>query len=653
MHSSIHAAASTTPSLSSSAKPDIAPSASRALSWLRDWARQPGTAGDYVIALVAVFAVAVIRQALDPVLVNASPLLIFVFPTVVAAMRRAPGAALAATVTSVLVSGYCFIRPADPAWLSHSAQQVRILVFLAVNTAIIALAYIDRRGATTTVVSGGVDAAQTVLDATDAAVVGINRAGAVATWNTPAGHLLGWTADDIVGLRTPFVPAHMRAQYSDLHRRALDGERIGPMRIPLLRKDGASMPCEVSLRAISDGSSPAALVLATIADASERRRLEEQLREAQKTEAVGHLAAGVAHDFNNQLTVIMGHAKLASAFVTQSHPVRRDLAEIVKAARNSAGLTRRLLVFSRRSAARVEPVDIAALVTASQTMLGRVLREDIAVSVSTPAEPMWIKGDPIQLEHILVNLAVNARDAMPEGGALSITVKGGTLEQARRATGHTNEAGEYVVVTVTDTGAGMTEQVKARLFEPFFTTKGSGGGTGLGLTIVQNALREMSGSIAFESEPGRGTTAAMYFPRVFSDGSAKAMPEPAAAPGGNETILLADNNSAVRRLVTRLLSNAGYTVLVAADGDEALQIARERGAAIDLLVTDVIMPGLDGMRLAERLAEETGHTRVLYISGYPDLPAFGDTPAPGGMPFIAKPFSPTELARAVRRALDA
>jgi two-component system cell cycle sensor histidine kinase/response regulator CckA len=376
------------------------------------------------------------------------------------------------------------------------------------------------------------------------------------------------------------------------------------------------------------------------------RRLEEQLRQAQKMEAVGQLAGGIAHDFNNLLTVITGCAQVLLEEMRPEDLLRVEAEEIMKAGERAATLTNRLLAFSRRQVAEPEIIDLNRLVADMDKMLRRVIGADIELVTSFGKGLGKIKADPGQVEHIIMNLVVNARDAMPAGGRL-------TIETANALRDEPAGAGACVTLTVTDTGVGMDEEIKGHLFEPFFTTKEPGKGTGLGLSTVWTIVQQNGGNIQVRSEPGWGTRFQIYLPRVNEEAEvAVSGARSAGAQAGSETVLLVEDEERVRRLVLGMLRRQGYTVLEAADGRDALHIAKQCLGPIHVLLTDVAMPKMDGHALALRLAGLLPDLRVVYMSGYMDNPAVHETVAKSGAAFLQKPFSQEALGRKIRGVLD-
>ena len=405
--------------------------------------------------------------------------------------------------------------------------------------------------------------------------------------------------------------------------------------------------------ALPDDDSPKLLGVAT--EITERKRLEEQLLQSQKMEAVGQLAGGVAHDFNNILTAIVGYADLLAAEFTGTNSRHlEDLEEIRKAARRAAALTRQLLAFSRKQVLEPRIIDMNGVVMNLEKMLRSLISENISLQTHLATDLAAARADPNQLEQVIMNLAINARDAMPEGGSLTIETGNATLDEDYAAQHVSVLPGEYVMLAVTDTGCGMDEHTKARIFEPFFTTKAPGRGTGLGLSTVYGIVKQSGGNIWLYSEPNKGTTFKVYLPAVHAapeDIGKLAPPELAQRGGG--TVLLVEDDDQLRRLAHRALAAQGYTVLEAERGATALDIARRHKGVIDLLLTDVIMPDTNGRKLADALRASRPGLRVLFMSGYPDGAIGSQGVLDHGVAYLAKPFSTDGIIRKVREVLKA
>ena len=385
------------------------------------------------------------------------------------------------------------------------------------------------------------------------------------------------------------------------------------------------------------------------------RQSEEQLRKSQRLEAIGRLAGGLAHDFNNMLTAIIGTAELAMLELHRDHPVRRDLKEIKQTADRAANLTRQLLAFARQQIIAPGILNVNDLLMNLDKMLHRLIGEDIELVIAPSSDIGLVKVEAGQIEQVIVNLAVNARDAMPEGGKLVLQTENVTVDQKISPRPAELPPGDYVLLTVRDNGLGMTEEAKSHLFEPFFTTKEVGKGTGLGLATCYGIIKQNGGHIEVESALGKGSTFRIYLPGI--DEMAGATPEhdhAGALPQGNETVLLVEDEPSVREVATRMLREQGYNVLVAANGDEALNLVRSRpGESIHLLVTDVVMPRLSGRAVADQLRASRPEMKVLFISGYSDdtLTRHGASPD-SNLNFLQKPFSPSLLAYKIRELLD-
>lgn len=388
-------------------------------------------------------------------------------------------------------------------------------------------------------------------------------------------------------------------------------------------------------------------------DVTDRKAIEEQLRESQKMEAIGRLAGGVAHDFNNLLTSIIGFTELTRRETPQDDPRRTDLDEILHAAERAASLTRQLLAFSRRDVLQPQPIELNAIIKGTLEMIRRLMGEDVKVISDLDAELPTVHADPGQIDQIIMNLVVNARDAMPEGGSLTIQTRRVVLSDDSAAAHPGAKPGEYGKLSITDTGHGMDAATQERMFEPFFTTKEPGKGTGLGLATVYGIVSQTDGFIEVESEPDSGTAIHVYLPL---DGATAEHPEPVSpsseSADGSERILVVEDDPAVRSLCRNVLERKGYSVLTATSGDEALQRCRSSPVPIDLLVTDLVMPEMNGRELARQFATLHPGARVLFMSGYADdrVMRWGDLEP--GLDWLQKPFTPHELAARVRQALD-
>lgn len=397
-----------------------------------------------------------------------------------------------------------------------------------------------------------------------------------------------------------------------------------------------------------------------VSDISERKQaeekmavLQEQFRQSQKLEAIGRLAGGIAHDFNNILAIIQGYSQLCLFKIAKEDPMREDIQAIIKAGNRAANLVGHLLIFSRRQAMEMKVIELNSLLQNLEKMLRRVIGEDVEL-VTVMADNLGrVKVDSGQIEQILLNLAVNARDAMPSGGKLTIETANVTLDETFGQNPIGLKPGHYVMISMTDTGLGMTQKVKEQIFEPFFTTKEIGKGPGLGLSIVYGIVKQGGGHIGVDSGLGKGTTFRIYLPRVDEVVEEEEEEEVSGLPRGNETILVVEDEEEVRKLTARILRKQGYNVLEASRGKEAFSLCEEQEGPIHLMVTDVVMPGLTGAELAKRFTELYPETKVLYMSGYTsDRFAIGHGNLEKGMEFIEKPFSIDRLAKKIREVLD-
>jgi len=418
-----------------------------------------------------------------------------------------------------------------------------------------------------------------------------------------------------------------------------------------VRRDGATVWIDVFVSPSEWDGEPA--LLATLMDLTERRGLEQQYRQAQKMEAVGQLAGGVAHDFNNLLTAISGYTDMVREDLPPDDPRRADLDEVRRAADRAAALTRQLLAFSRRQLLQPRVLDVNEVVHGMAKMLHRLIGEDVQLRTTLAPGPQRTNADLGQLEQVIMNLAVNARDAMPEGGDLTIETSTVTLDAEYAALHPDARPGPHVLLAISDGGDGMTADVQAHIFEPFFTTKGPGKGTGLGLATVYGIVKQSGGHVTAYSEAGRGTSMKVYLPVADAEvASAAAVATDAPPPVGSETILLVEDEDGVRRLTRSILERYGYHVLQARDGAEAVALCHGHRGEIHLMLTDVVMPGMGGGESAELIRQLRPGMKVLFMSGYADRAVTEHRVLGADTPYLQKPFTPAVLARKVRDVLD-
>jgi PAS domain S-box-containing protein len=475
-----------------------------------------------------------------------------------------------------------------------------------------------------------------LMEQANDAILILDAQGRILETNRAGLGLLGRPRDEIVGrLYDDFVVPEELQDSRRLHELLAREQHV---RVPLrhlARAGGTRVPVELSASLVRIGADWT--VLAILHDITERRRLEAQFQQAQKMESVGRLAGGVAHDFNNLLTLILGYGNLVLGSLADRPALRGQVEAIVRAGESAATLTRQLLAFSRRQVLVPTVIDANALIRGLDQMLQHLIGEDIELVTDLEPRPGRIRADAGQIEQVLMNLVVNARDAMPGGGRLSLSTRN-----------HPPAAPTHVVLTIADTGSGMDDAVLSHIFEPFFTTKQEDKGTGLGLAMVYGIVHQSGGRIEVASRPGEGTTVAVHLP--LTDEPLLSAAAPAAAPRrGHETVLVAEDEAALRSLVRQILEEQGYVVIEAAGADEALRLAHDRQGPIHLLLTDVIMPGKSGVELATTLLARRPGLRVIYMSGYVDRTVQADEP---GVGFVQKPFDPADLARRVRDTLD-
>ena len=498
----------------------------------------------------------------------------------------------------------------------------------------------------------------TVTQSARDAIISTDDEGRITFWNRSAEAIFGYGESEVFSrpITMLIAEADHGAYDAALPDAQVDGLTFGRIvEATGTRKDGSRFSCEISLAALG-GAHPTA-VTAVVRDVTERKlaqealsQRDEQLRQAQKMDAIGRLAGGVAHDFNNLMMAIRGYAELLVDTFPEGDQRRTEVQEILTATERAARLTRQLLTFSRRETVTQAAVPLDQLVANMQNMLQRLIGSHIQIATAVWPDLTPVLADSTQLEQILVNLVVNARDAMPDGGKITIELRNVELDAIGVAAHPGLQPGDYVEMSVTDTGTGMDAETRSRIFEPFFTTKENGKGTGLGLATVYGIVQQNNGAIEVQSRVGHGTTFYIYLPRACDLG--KPAPIKAAAPAtGSETVLLVEDDDRVRALVATMLRKNGYNVLLSSAADQALEIALRHQGPIHLLLTDVVMPGLSGRMLSERLTGAHPETRVLYMSGYSQEAVQRHGVGKGASQFIQKPFSIDALAHKVRETL--
>jgi PAS domain S-box-containing protein len=495
-----------------------------------------------------------------------------------------------------------------------------------------------------------------IISAAPTLIVGIAPDGTTTFINQAITRVTGYDPEEIVGQNwwRTYYPGEEYRQVEQFFKEFEERDAVINYEMTLTTKSGDKRTVSWNSVNRSDESGEIIEIIGIGADVTERRELEDQLRQSQKLEAIGQLAGGVAHDFNNMLTIIIGYSDLLLRGLGQNEPMRLKVEEIKKAGERASSLTRQLLAFSRKQVLQPKVLQLNSVVTGVDKMLRRLIGEDIELLTVLATELGSIEADPGQIEQVIMNLVVNARDAMPQGGKLTIETKNVYLDESYAKNHIAVTPGAYVMLAVSDTGTGMDEKTKAHIFEPFFTTKEIGKGTGLGLSTVYGIVKQSGGDIWVYSEMGEGTTFKIYLPQV--DGvveSDEARHVPAGLLRGHETVLLAEDEEQVRQTTRTILEMDGYRVLEASGGSEALAIFKQHEGRIDLAITDVIMPQMSGQELAQSLKALCPDIKVLYVSGYTDDAIVRHGLLDEEIAFIQKPFTPEALSRKVREVLDA
>jgi len=490
------------------------------------------------------------------------------------------------------------------------------------------------------------------------APVGIYRSspeGRFLSANAAVVRMLGYeSAADVLGLdmaRDVYADAAERQRL--VERDTYSDRQYDSVEATWKRRDGRLLTVQLSVRAVRNRAGQVEYYETFVRDVTDQRRLQQQVLQSQKMEAVGRLAGGIAHDFNNLLTVITSYSDLLLEDLAPGDAKRDDLEQVRKAADGAAALTRQLLAFSRQQAVEPRVVSLNTVVEGLHKILRRVIGEDIELTTTLAPDLGAVRADVGQLEQVLMNLAVNARDAMPTGGRLTVETANVEHDPDYARDREAAAVRQFAMLAVSDTGCGMDEATKARIFEPFFTTKEPGKGTGLGLATVYGIVKQAGGFIWVYSEPGQGTSFKIYLPEVDATAERTTAVAGARAPRGTETVLLVEDAAAVRAVTKQVLERQGYVVLEAPDGEAALRLAQQHRGPIHLLLTDVVMPRVSGRELAERLTQVRPDMRVLYASGYTDDSVVRHGILELGTAYLQKPFSPESLARKVRDVLDA
>jgi PAS domain S-box-containing protein len=487
-------------------------------------------------------------------------------------------------------------------------------------------------------------------------VIACDPKGQVIFLNPAAQNLTGWSPEEAQGQSLSMILSIVNEV--SRHRVEVSADKalregvvvgFGNTKV-LIAKDSSERLIDDRAAPIRDEQGTIVGVILVLRDISNFKRLEKQFLQAQRMEAVGRLAGGVAHDFNNLLTIISGYSELA----LQKDPADREMIkEIQRAGERAASLTRQLLAFSRQQVLAPQVLNLNAVIGNMEKMLVRLIGEDVRLETALDQSLGRVKADPGQIEQVLMNLAVNSRDAMPQGGKLTIKTSNAHLDEAFAKSHPEVQTGRYVLLAISDTGCGMNQETLSRIFEPFFTTKGPGQGTGLGLATVYGIIKQSGGYIYVDSEPGRGSTFKIFLPQVESMIlNRKSQLGISKSPGGHETVLLVEDENTLRILIRRTLEMKGYKVLEAEEAEDALQLSARHQGPIHLLLSDVVMPRMSGRELADRLGPLRSEMKVLYLSGYTNDAVVRHGLSEGEIEFLQKPFTPDVLARKVREVLD-
>ncbi len=498
-----------------------------------------------------------------------------------------------------------------------------------------------------------------LIDASPLAIIGMSTDGTVLSWNHAAERIFGWSAEEAVGRPLPATSLSAESEFLRLRDRVCAGESLTQMEVVRHRKDGSAVDISLSVAPVREADGRILTLVGVIEDISRRKQaerehesMERQLLQARKMEAIGQLAGGVAHDFNNLLQVMIGHGEIMGERLSASSPLRSDLTAIMGSAERAATLVRQLLAFSRRQVLDMKDVDLNEVLDDCLSMLRRLIGEHISLALVKGRALATVRADVGQLGQIIVNLCINARDAMPHGGTITIETENVRIDESYRDDHPWAHPGRYVLLSVSDTGCGIEEEIRGRIFEPFFTTKPLGQGTGLGLATVYGIIKQHDGMVHVYSETGTGTTFKIYLPIVERSAIAVGTKIEGAVVGGQETILVAEDEAMVLNLNLAILTGAGYRVLTAADGEEAVAVFRHHAGTIDLVILDVVMPKLGGFQAFEQIKGIRSEVPVIFTSGYSINAIHSDFVLHEGIELIQKPCGRNDLLRRIRLVLD-
>ncbi len=627
------------------------------LSWA---APSPGFAGRRTLLELVSLAVAcvllsllLLGQLFPQTFLPPSSYPYLLFPLVIAAAVRAGprGAALATLVVAMVAVGGAAHGGGPFALRTLPSTAAVLLVYiavLAVTGLVLGAESSHRRHAESALVDAH-ENLRAIVQSAPLAIYTLGPAGTVLTWNLASERLYGWSAAEVLGRPLPTSP---EGEHMILRNNVLGGHALTGIEVVRRRKDGSEITINLSLAPLHGPGGAVVGVLAIAADLTALRQLEVQYRQSQKVEAVGQLAGGIAHDFNNILTAILSATQLLLRDLPRGSAARHDVEGIADSARRATGLTRQLLAFSRRQVLELKSLDLNALVQDQERMLQRLIPENVELRTTLSPDLGAVRADAGQLEQVLMNLIVNARDAMPLGGKITITTANVEVDRPYLEGTVPVRAGRYVLLGVSDTGVGMDANTLTHVFEPFFTTKAPGQGTGLGLATVYGIVKQTGGYIWADSAPNQGAAFKIYLPQAQEAAAAPELQIEVPSLNGKETVLLVEDQADLLRIMRRGLEALGYTVLAAKGGPEALALAARHEGTIHLLVADVVMPGMNGRDLAQGLSTTRPEMRVLYVSGYSDQSIVHQGLLSPGLAFLQKPFAPDALARKIREVLQ-
>ncbi len=617
----------------------------------------------YAVAVLMTAAVTGLSRLLAPFLHEQHPYVLFIASVYVTARYGGWKPALCALILGVLAGDLLFMGSSTDA----VAKEVALALFLLVGSGFIFLSekeraarqtlqahavLLEKEVAARREVEARYHRLATIIASSSDAIIGTYSDGTITEWNGGATQLYGYAAEEVMGEHVSLIiPPDRSHELTNNFQKLQRGERVPPFETERRRKDGKEVIVSVSIfPMIEEGR---LVGVASIArDLTYTKRLEDQLRQAVKMEAVGRLAGGVAHDFNNLLTTIVGYSAMLLTNLRPSDTAYGQVKEIKRAADRAAQLTRQLLAYSRRQLLKPKILDLNIVITDLAHMLGRMMGDDIVLLTRLEPQLGRVQADPTQIEQVIMNLAANARDAMPRGGTLTIRTDNSELDEAYAELHAGTQPGHYVLLELSDTGCGMDEGTREHIFEPFFTTKEVGKGTGLGLATVYGIVKQSGGCIDVISAPGHGATFRVFLPRLEQPAEKKDSVETTPTlPRGTETVLLVEDDDMVRGFTRMLLRMGGYQVLEACRGPDALHLSEKHPGPIHLLVTDVVMPEMTGRQLAEQLLQRRPELKVLFLSGHTEDTLMQHGVSETETALLAKPFTPAELGLKVREVL--